>query len=103
MWKVTRMNTARIVVLIIALGVGSVAAYHPGGSDSRPAPSAGPVAQRQAVDVPTAAGQAGTLSLTLRGITDINQVQLGADDRSLRLGSINVVRDGVSHPATIQT
>ena len=102
MWKVTRMNTARIVVLIIALGVGSVAACLPGGSDSRGAPSAGPIAQLEDIDVPTAASRAGTLSPTLRGITGINQAQLG-DDRSRRLDSINAVRDGVSHPAAIQT
>ena len=103
MWKVTRMNTARIVVLIIVLGVGGIAAYLPGGSDSKPTPSAGPVAQLHAVDVPTVAGQAGTQSPALRDITGINQAQLGDDDHSRRLDSINVVRDGVSHPATIQT
>src|SRR5450759_5093023 len=42
------MNPARIVVLIIALGAGGVAAYLASGSDK--APSA-PVAQLQTVDV----------------------------------------------------
>ena len=38
------MNTARIVVLVIALGAGGVAAYLASGYDSRPAPSAAPAA-----------------------------------------------------------
>jgi pilus assembly protein CpaB len=48
MWKVKRMNTARIVVLTIAVGAGGVAAYLASGSD-RPPPA--PVAQMQTVDV----------------------------------------------------
>ena len=44
------MNTARIVVLIIALSAGGVAAYLASGSDNKPAP-AEPVAQMQTVDV----------------------------------------------------
>ena len=49
MWKVKRMNTARIVVLTIALGAGGVAAYLASGSDNKPPPE--PVAQLQTVDV----------------------------------------------------
>src|SRR5437868_1091941 len=48
MWKVKRMNTARIVVLTVAVGAGGIAAYLASGSD-KPAPS--PVAQLQTVDV----------------------------------------------------
>jgi pilus assembly protein CpaB len=48
MWKVKRMNTARIVVLTIALGAGGIAAYLASGSDKTPAQ---PVAQLQTVDV----------------------------------------------------
>jgi pilus assembly protein CpaB len=44
------MNTARIVVLTIALGAGGVAAYLASGSDKGPAP-AEPVAQMPTVDV----------------------------------------------------
>jgi pilus assembly protein CpaB len=51
MWKVKRMNRARIVVLAIAIGAGGVAAYLASGSDSRPPPAAEPVAQLQTVDV----------------------------------------------------
>jgi pilus assembly protein CpaB len=43
------MNTARIVVLTIALGAGGVAAYLASGSDNKPPPE--PVAQLQTVDV----------------------------------------------------
>ena len=44
------MNTARIVVLTIALGAGGVAAYLASGSDNKSLPS-GPAAQLQTVDV----------------------------------------------------
>ena len=44
------MNTARIVVLTIALSAGGVAAYLASGSDNKPPPSE-PVAQLQTVDV----------------------------------------------------
>jgi pilus assembly protein CpaB len=49
MWKVKRMNTARIVVLTIAVGAGGIAAYLASGSD-KPAPAA-PVVQLQTVDI----------------------------------------------------
>jgi len=49
-----------------------------------------------------AARQAGTLSLALRSIADLNQVDIGSDDRARRRGSINVVRYGVATPTTIQ-
>jgi len=52
MWKVKRMNTARIVVLTIAVAAGGVAAYLASGSDPKPPPQmAEPVAQLQTVDV----------------------------------------------------
>jgi pilus assembly protein CpaB len=50
MWKVKRMNTARIVVLAIAVGAGGIAAYLASGSNSPP-PSAAPVVQLPTVDV----------------------------------------------------
>lgn len=43
------MNTARIVVLTIAVGAGGLAAYLASGSDRKPQPA--PVAQMQTVDV----------------------------------------------------
>jgi pilus assembly protein CpaB len=45
------MYTARIVVLIIALGAGGVAAYLASGTDSKPAAPVQPVAQLETVDV----------------------------------------------------
>src|SRR5438067_11462520 len=44
------MNTARIVVLAIAIGAGGIAAYLASGSNDKPAP-AQPVAQLQTVDI----------------------------------------------------
>ncbi|OCK55740.1 Flp pilus assembly protein CpaB [Bradyrhizobium sp. LMTR 3] len=44
------MNTARIVVLAIAIGAGGIAAYLASGSGDKPAP-AQPVAQIQTVDI----------------------------------------------------
>jgi pilus assembly protein CpaB len=49
MWKVKRMNTARIVVLTIAVGAGGIAAYLATGFDDK-TPNA-PIAQLQTVDV----------------------------------------------------
>jgi pilus assembly protein CpaB len=48
------------------------------------------------------ARQAGTLSLALRSIADVNQVEVAIDDRSRITGSINVVRYGVTSPTTVQ-
>jgi pilus assembly protein CpaB len=52
----------------------------------------------QATDL-AAARQAGTLSLALRSITDVNQVTVSANDQAKRPG-INVVRYGVNNPGT---
>jgi pilus assembly protein CpaB len=58
MWKVKRMNTARIVVLTIAIGAGGIAAYLASGSDQPAAPTA-PAAQLQTVDILVAKGDIG--------------------------------------------
>jgi pilus assembly protein CpaB len=50
MWKVKRMNRARIVVLTIAVVAGGVAAYLASGSDGKPPPTE-QVAQLQTLDV----------------------------------------------------
>ena len=47
MWKVKRMNTARIVVLTIAIGAGGIAATLASGPTSRFAAPAAPIAQQQ--------------------------------------------------------
>jgi pilus assembly protein CpaB len=49
------MNTARIVVLTIAIGAGGIAAYPASGSDK----TAAPVAQLPTVDVPIAKSDIG--------------------------------------------
>jgi pilus assembly protein CpaB len=49
-----------------------------------------------------AARQAGTLSLALRSIADVNQAEIAGDDRTRQRASINVVRYGVNNPATAQ-
>ena len=49
MWKVKRMNRARIVVLSIALGAGGIAAYLASGAGEKAAPA--PVAQLSTVDI----------------------------------------------------
>jgi pilus assembly protein CpaB len=49
MWEVKRMNRARIVVLVLALGAGGVAAWLASGTDRKPEPA--PTAQMETVDV----------------------------------------------------
>jgi pilus assembly protein CpaB len=49
-----------------------------------------------------AARQAGTLSLSLRSIADVNQVTVSANEQGRRSG-INVVRYGVTHPGAPAT
>jgi len=56
MWKVKRMNTARIVVLTTADGVGGIAAYLANRSDNTPLP-AEPVARLSAIDALVAKGE----------------------------------------------
>jgi Flp pilus assembly protein CpaB len=51
MWKVKRMNTARIVVLAIAACAGLTALYLASGFNDAPAPVAQPVAQLPTVDI----------------------------------------------------
>jgi pilus assembly protein CpaB len=58
MWKVKRMNTARMIVLTIALGAGGIAADPASGSDNTPAPTQ-PVARLQAANVPVAKSDIG--------------------------------------------
>jgi pilus assembly protein CpaB len=56
MWKVKRMDTARIVVLTTADGTGGIAAYLANRPDSTPLP-AGPVARLPAIDALVAKGE----------------------------------------------
>jgi pilus assembly protein CpaB len=57
MWKVKRMNPARIAVLAVAVVAGGIAAYLASGSDDKPALQ--PVAQMQTVDVLVAKNEIG--------------------------------------------
>ena len=50
MWKVKRMNAARVTVLAIAIGAGGIAAYLASGSDPKPVLQA-PVAKLDTIDV----------------------------------------------------
>ena len=65
MWKVKRMNKARIVVLTIALVAGAVAAYLASGSDDKPAPAQQAAAPLPTVDVLVAKSDIG-LGQTIR-------------------------------------
>ncbi len=58
MWKVKRMNPARIAVLALAIVAGGIAAYLASGSDDKPAPVQ-QVAQLQTVDVLVAKNEIG--------------------------------------------
>jgi hypothetical protein len=79
------MSTARILVLMAALGAGGVAA-HPEQSETR-----GP------------ARQSSTPTLALRSIAGVNTVENGSDNQApKRGGSISVVRYGVSGSTTTQ-
>ncbi|NEW97271.1 Flp pilus assembly protein CpaB [Rhodopseudomonas sp. BR0G17] len=51
MWKVKRMNPARIVVLTVAVGAGGVAAYLASSAGPQPAAAAAPAAQLQTIEV----------------------------------------------------
>src|SRR5687768_727797 len=50
MWKVKRMNSARVIVLAIAIIAGGIAAYLASGSDPQPVAQA-PAPQLDTVDV----------------------------------------------------
>jgi pilus assembly protein CpaB len=116
MWKVKRMNTARIVVLTIAVGAGGIAAHLASGSDSKP-PPAEPVAQLQTVDVLIAQSDIGLgqtvtpeglqwqtwrASTASNSIADLNAGDSRDDGALKRSDSVNVVRFGVSTPTTTQ-
>jgi len=48
------------------------------------------------------ARQAGTLSLALRSIADVNQAELAFDERDRQRSSINVVRYGITNATTVE-
>ena len=82
------MNTARIVVLTIAVGAGGIAADLANGSDA---------------EMLARARQTGALSLALRSSADINMVENRIDDQPPKRGeTVNVVRYRVSNSTTTQ-
>jgi pilus assembly protein CpaB len=102
MWKVKRMNTARIVVLTIAVSAGGIAAYLATGSDTKPLPTE-PVAQLQTVDVLVAKSDIGRGQAVAPENLQRQTWPAATDDQALKRGdSVNVVRYGVSSPTTTQ-
>jgi Flp pilus assembly protein CpaB len=108
MWKVKRMNTARIVDLTVAVGADSIAAYLASGSDTKPPPTA---PQLQTMDVLVAKSDIGlgqsvapkNLLPALRSIADLDAVENSSDDQAPKRGNrVNVVRYGVLTPTTTQ-
>jgi hypothetical protein len=101
MWKVKRMNTARIVVLAIAAGPGLTALYLASGLDNTPPPVAQLPTVEQAETL-ARARQSGPLSLALRSIADANMVEARPDDQpNWRGATVNVIRYGIASP-TVQ-
>jgi hypothetical protein len=85
MWKVKRMNTARIVVLAVAAGAGLTAPFPASGVNNNTSP---PVAQPVA---------------ELRSIADVKTVEAMRDDQPNRRGeTVNAFRYGVTSPTTVQ-
>jgi len=99
MWKVKRMNRARIIVLTNAIGAGGVAAYLASGSDSKPTSPIEPVAQPQ-----TASNAFIRRSDRPEAIKEINGsiARFPFDDRPGQRGNINVVRYGVTSSMAVQ-
>jgi hypothetical protein len=90
MWKVKRMNTARIVVPAIAIGAGGIAAFLASGSDSPPQPA------QRVVQLPT-------VDLRVLAIDHgAPEISTGDQQRSRRGETINVVRYGINSPTTMQ-
>jgi pilus assembly protein CpaB len=89
MWKVKRMNRARIVVLTVAIGIGGVTACLASALDSKAAPPAGPAAPQ-------------SLSPALRSNADAGQVEIASDDQSSQRSNINAVRSGVTDSTAVQ-
>ena len=78
MWKVKRMNTARIVVLA----------------------NSAPVVQQATIP---AARQAGRLSLAQRCMSDVNAVESSSTDQlNMRGAGVNAIRYGVASQSTVQ-
>ena len=107
MWKVKRMNTARIVVLTIAVGAGGVAACLASGSDIGLGQTAAPEDMRwQTRSAASASNTFIRLNERLDATTrkdGQNAVENSSDDQAPgRGGSVSVVRYGVANSMTIK-
>ena len=88
------MNSARIVVLTIALVASGAAAYPASGSDNKPLPTE-PAVRLQTVDEISPE----TGSLALRSMAGLNAVKTSPDNQSPKRGdSVSVAHYGVSTP-----
>lgn len=98
------MNTARIVVLTIALGAGGVAVLAigqaPKEKDGTDALVGETGLKPQQFIFLAAARQAGRLAL--RSIADVNAVELATSDQLGQGPGANVIRYGVASQATTQ-
>ena len=97
MWKVKRMNIARIVVLTPAVGAGGIVAYPANGSDNKPLPT-GQLAQPQTADVIVANSD---INLG-RSITPEDLLWQSWPAAPKRGERVNVVRYGVSSTTMTQ-
>src|SRR5260370_21834349 len=97
MWKVKRMNTARIVVLTPAVGAGGIVAYPANGSGNKPLPT-GQLAERQPADVPVANSDIDFG----RSITPEDLLWQSWPAAARRRRRVNVVRYGVSSTTMTQ-
>jgi pilus assembly protein CpaB len=108
------MNRARIVVLTVALGAGSVAACLASGSDGKPPPVA-PVAQLQTIDVLVAKSDIGlgqtvapedmqwqTWPASAASNTFIRRSDRPDATNSTRGETVSVVRYGIPSATTTQ-
>jgi pilus assembly protein CpaB len=104
MWKVKRMNTARIVGLTIAPGVGGIAAILAGGSDNKIAAPAGPAALH-AVGIRIAISDFGPgQSVKPEDLQSRAWSATTANSNSISLSceSVGVVRHGAASPQSIE-
>ncbi len=95
------MNTARIVVLTIAVGAGGIAAYLASGSDPAPVAIKEPVVQRPTMNAPAATADAKPEQSENLADASANAPNTRhADEHRTNSNTINVVRYGVQATTT---
>jgi len=90
MWKVKRMNTARIVVLTIAVGAGGIAACPAAGSDNMPVPAHGATADHRFI---TTAHPDGLLATPIQMSAAASAGEMALQDAAARNGVSRPGRD----------